>query len=105
MKITEEVPVELRVTRAKDGVLNVDVNTTKEVGAVRIFLDGGALYAGNPAERAADSRAFVKHLDALLSQAKSEAQVDEQKANSDLRSKLSKMMVEYGYAYLAEEAK
>lgn len=49
VKITEEVPVEVSVHRSSiDGALVVQVDTTGDTGDLRVNLNDGMLWDGNP---------------------------------------------------------
>jgi hypothetical protein len=49
MQITEDAPIEVSVCRSKiDGALVAEIDTTDETGELRVYLNDGLIWDGDP---------------------------------------------------------
>ncbi len=66
MEITEHAPIEVSVYRSKiDGALVVEIDTTDETGDLRINLNDGQIWTGDP-ESTTSGLALLKRIEELV---------------------------------------
>lgn len=65
MKITEEAPIEVSVHRSTvDGALVVEIDTTDETGEIRVSINDGLIWEGDP-DSTTSARELLTQIDRL----------------------------------------